>query len=840
MTDSKTFKRRCRRWLRPARLLVVCAVFLTACNGYDLDEHAPEGWGTSIYDYMAGEGNFTNMVRMIDELNYRDVLAKTGSKTFFAADDDAFSRFFQKNDWGVRRYEDFTLAQKKMIVFGAMINNSYQVQALSSTEGPVEGECMRRLSAMTEYDTVPVLRAKDMPDNPYWQRYRDRGQLVCMKDMSIVPMIHFIEKQLVNKKITNDDYDFIYNYTTHRQAGDASVNGVQITEPNIRCSNGFIHRMAEVVTPLPNMAEIIASKPNTTIFSRMMERFSAPYYCGDEVTRLYNNQYGTQVDSVFQKRFFSEKSQGGGVLNYTPDRSPVYGMLKYDPEWNSYFASTAFTPDVALQRDMGVIMVPSDEALNDYWNNGAGKVLKDYYGTWDRVPDDVIVKLINNNMLSSFLSSVPSKFSNILNDANDPMGVTTEAIDSVWLGCNGAVYLTNRVYSPTAYVSVSFPALINETMKILDWGINKLQFYVYLNSLNSYYSFFLPTNNALLEYVDPVSYGKTQTQLFRFHYDDRQLNVNDRVWASIWNYDVQTGEVLDSVGRASYNQIIDRLGDILDTHIVVGNVEDGHEYYRTKGGTEIRVRNASMGANGMTVEGSYQANEGQPIPVSYIYDQSKDGNGKTYILEGQPIMGTRKTVYDILGEHDEFAKFRELLDGCGLLEQVHNTRYLCGGNNVSILNTYHYTVYVPTNATIEALQQSGKLPTIEALDRYEESGMTDAKTRDSLKIVNFVKYHIQDNALFVGDNGESGDYETGLLDESTQRFQKLAVSKTDDGITIRDAAGNTRHVVTTDSRLYNQMAREYQYNTANASTISEIETSSSAVIHLIDGPLLAQ
>ena len=838
MTESKTLKHRSRRSHISAGLLVVCAMLLAACNGYDLDERSPEGWGESIYDYMAAQGNYTNMVRMIDELNYRDVLAKTGSKTLFAADDEAFGRFYRVNDWGVRRYEDLSLAQKKMLVFGAMINNSYQLQALSSTEGPIEGECMRRLSALTEYDTVPVLRPQDMPHNPYWQRYRDRGQIVCMKDMSIVPMIHFIEKQLANKKITNDDYDFIYNHTTHRQTGDASVNGVQVAEQNIRCSNGFIHRMADVVTPLPNMAEIIASKPTTTIFSSLMERFSAPYYCGDEATRLYNNAYGTQVDSVFQKRYFSQKSQGGTVVNYTPDRGPVYGMLKYDPGWNSYFASSAFSPDVALQRDMGVIMVPSDDALTDYWEHGAGRVLKDNYGSWDNVPDNVVVELLNNNMLSSFLSSVPSKFANILNDANDPMGVAEEAVDSVWLGCNGAVYLTNRVYSPTAYVSVSFPALINETMKILYWGIDKLQFYVYLNSLNSYYSFFLPTNNALLEYIDPVSYGKTQTQLFRFHYDERQLGDNDRVWASIWNYDTLTGEVGDSVGRATYNQIIDRLDDILDTHIVVGNVEDGHEYYRTKGGTEIRVRNVAMGANGMTVEGSYQLNEGQPIPVSYIYDQSRDGNGKTYVLEGQPIMGTRQTVYDVLGRHEAFSKFRELLGASGLLERIHGARNLCGGDNISLFNTYHYTVYVPTNASIEALQASGKLPTIESLDRYEESGMTAAKTADSLRIVNFVKYHIQDNALFLGDDTASGDYETGLLDSSTQRFQKLTVVKTADAITVHDAAGNTRHVLTTDTGLYNQMAREYQYNTTSASTVSEIETTSSAVIHLIDGPLL--
>ena len=36
---------------------------------------------------------------------------------------------------------------------------------------------------------------------------------------------------------------------------------------------------------------------------------------------------------------------------------------------------------------------------------------------------------------------------------------------------------------------------------------------------------------------------------------------------------------------------------------------------------------------------------------------------------------------------------------------------------------------------------------------------------------------------------------------------------------------------------YNLMAREYQYNGKDASTVNQIETSSSAVIHLINKPL---
>ena len=599
--------------------------------------------------------------------------------------------------------------------------------------------------------------------------------------------------------------------------------------------------MAEVVTPLPNMAEVIASKPNTSLFNRLLERYCAPYPCSDELTKQYNALYGTNVDTVYQKRFFSEKSQGS-ALTELPDggATPEFSLLKFDPEWNSYYTSRVLAPEVALQRDMGVMMVPTNEALNDYWENGAGRILKDNYGSWDNVPNRVLTPLINNNMLSSLVGSVPSKFSSILNDANDPMGVTQESIDSVWQACNGAIYLTNKVYSPTTYVSVMFPSLVNETMSIVYWAIQRLQYYVYLNSLNSYYSFFLPTNNSLLEYIDPVSYGKSRTQLYRFHYDPTPLEVNDHVWATIYNYDTETKTIGDSIGRANYSQVIDRLSDILDTHIVIGNVEDGHEYYRTKGGTEIRVKNVAMGANGMTVEGSYQVNEGEPIPVSYIYDQSKDGNGKVYILEGQPIMGTRRTVRDILAAHEEYGKFLELMDGSGLFETLHTTgsrSSACGGTNINLFNSYHYTVYVPTNEAIQALQDARQLPTWEQVDQYEQEGLTDKKSADSLKIVNFLKYHIQDNAVFIGANEVDADFETSLIDPQTGRFYRLHVTSTGDDISVFDNTNTAHHVLKTDATLYNQMAREYQYNASDAQRSNQIETSSSAVVHLIDGVL---
>ena len=850
--------RRNRCKMMAMAVALVGGVALTSCQQYDLDEKSPEGWGNSIYSWLDEQGNFTNTVRMINDLKYQEVLGKTGSKTLFVADDAAYERFFSNNSWGASRYEDLTEPQKKMLLFGNMLDNSIQLNSLSTIQGnPLkEGQAMRRFSALGEYDTVPILRPQDMPDNKYWKRHRESGKnMVCLEDGTAVPMLLFLEAQLSNNRITNDDYNFLFNYKTNRKAGDASINGVDVVEDNIRCANGFIHRTAEVVAPLPNMAELIAKKPEVSMFNKLLERFCAPYPDGKDLakTERYNYLYNTNVDTVYTKRFFNDKR--GAALNTTPDGRGVPAQLVFDPEWNSYYSASikqSSEGDAAEQRDMAVMMVPTNEAMQAYWE-GLGKPLSENYASWDDVPDDVIIKLLNVNMLPSFTSSVPSKFDAILNDANDPMGVNVKDVDEVWMACNGAIYLTNKVYSPTAYVSVSFPALINRTMKIMDWAITQCKYNVYLNALGSDYSFFIPTNNALLEYIDPCSYGKKNLQLLSFRYDETKRE-EERVSAVVYNYNPETGE-RDSVGlvtTATNSARLTRcLQDILDTHIVIGKIWEGNKtYFRTKNGTGIRVTNASD-ADRMTVEGSYQMYEGSPLKVARVYDQRKEvagGNGMSYVLEGQPIMGTRLTVKDQLSAHPEFAKFLELMEGSGLFENIHNLgtgnendNKACGGTNVSLFNTYHYTIYVPSNQAIEQLQKDGKLSSWEQVEADHAVGNAAQAATDSLNIVNFLKYHIQDNALYIGAQNESGNYETALINSKTKRFYMLQTALKDDSIEVTDATG-VKHTVTkkTDTSgkdLYNIQAREYLYDNKDATTATNLYTTSSAVIHLIDSPL---
>ena len=115
---------------------------------YDLDIDQPSNLN-SLYGYMEEMGNFTNCLQLIRDLGQDEILSKTGSKTMFIADDEAFAKFFASNSWGVKSYGELSLAQKKLLLNSAMIDIPYSTSMLSTAEGPIKGEVCRRSSSLT-------------------------------------------------------------------------------------------------------------------------------------------------------------------------------------------------------------------------------------------------------------------------------------------------------------------------------------------------------------------------------------------------------------------------------------------------------------------------------------------------------------------------------------------------------------------------------------------------------------------------------------------------------------------------------------------------------------------
>ena len=93
-------------------MLVSVMFCVTSCReDYILDEQEPEWLGESIYDFLVEEGKYSKFVQLINDLGYRDVLERTGSKTLFVVDDETFNAFLADNEWGVNSYEGLSKMQ---------------------------------------------------------------------------------------------------------------------------------------------------------------------------------------------------------------------------------------------------------------------------------------------------------------------------------------------------------------------------------------------------------------------------------------------------------------------------------------------------------------------------------------------------------------------------------------------------------------------------------------------------------------------------------------------------------------------------------------------------------
>jgi uncharacterized surface protein with fasciclin (FAS1) repeats len=913
------FCKKGRTLLAAMCLLATCGLTYSCSDDYDLDKTTPSWLGKSIYDELKARGTFTNYVKLIDDLDYAEVLSKTGSKTLFVANDDAFNRFFANNanrtdDWkNATSYDRLTTAQKKIILNSSMINNAYLMELMSNTSGSGDatntstliskGSCLRRESALAVTDSIPFFYGADLPysynstDNDYWARFRSKGITLAM-DGTAPMMTHFLAAQMSAQGITDQDFQIITGKT--RSASDAYIYGSKVIEQDITCQNGYIDVLDNVLVTPNNMAEVLRTNGQTSLFSHMVERFSAPFYNSTLTTSFKLNGH-ENVDSVFEKRYFSAMSQGtsgtaAATLQKDPNNNAVTSYLNFDPGWNQYRNTSA-----TMEADMGAIFVPRDDVLKKYFLTGGGKFLLDAYAdetpyteanllhNIDQIPLNVIQALLNNLMKLSFISTVPSKFETVLDDAQDPMGLDISYVDTVLLANNGALYLMNKVFTPAKYAAVSAPAYVGKNMHIFNWAINNgstgttdvlgINYYAYLLAMSSRFSLFIPTDDALAVYYDPVSMGYVQPRVYEFSFDTKKAYTS-QIIVKARTYDPTTGEVGDYITSGSgitstgVNSTIvnNRLKDMLEAHTIIheGNdtktgILNGNNWFLAKNGAPIYVNNPSNNA-GWTVSGGWQIDKQKPCNVTEVYDKTKEtngnGNGMTYAIDA-PIEATTRTVYNVFNnngstEDNPYSKFlalcsvdADLLKDAGITTTSDQERYLIFINDakhysldflVRFFNSYNYTIWAPTNEAIEDAEQNLGLPTWETIaDSLAKWRDVDADPNYQIRaqamitsLVNFVKYHFQDNSIFDDNNKiAAADYETACMDTTRLKYFSVQVSSTGKGgLTVKDNTGKS-YTVTGNS---NVVARDMKLNAAKTSATT-ILTSSYAVIHQIDGCL---
>ena len=904
---------------------MLCGGFTACTDDYDLDDEGnyPSWLGGSIYEALKNPGSlqkgdevilsgtYNNYLRLIDDLGYAETLSKTGSKTVFVANDEAFERFYADNQWGVKSYDDLTIAMKKQLLYASMLDNALLVEMLSNISGNsvdpiVQGMALKHITSANVVDTITHMAGEaDMPlNNDYWKKYYNKGIYLVM-DNTRPMMVHFTEEQMTTNGITtrgaDSDFEVVTGTPYDPDKHSAYIYRNKIVSADITCKNGYIHQMSDVLVPPGNMAQVIRNNGESSLFSRMLDRFSAPFYDGG-TTRNYNDYAQAnglpQIDSIFQMRYISNYSQGASLMKDPNGVTQEYG-LTYDPGWNNYDNGTGEDPYC----DVAAMFVPTDSALAEFFINGEGKFLMEEFGVKkggvalndrehlkqniDSIPLQNVQQLVDNLMKRSFVGTVPSKFGQVMDEANDPMGISLQVLDrkndqyNVKIANNGVIYMLNKMFAPPSLVAVSAPVTLKSNMRIMNVAVNdgkkskpldlNLNYYAYLLAMSANYAFFIPTDDAFERYyVDPSSLADAEPRALKFYYQNKSPFVYCSSWQCLKNADGQW-EIGDSIGRVTASAFKSQFQDILNYHtIVLAEGEslgsNGNKYYKTKHGGEIKFENGVV-KSGAQIEGS--------VPVSSVTQVYNQKNGKAYAID-HVIQAPQRSVLAVLEEDTATtARFSEFLALCSdldmdelmmfasdrLAEKNDVTKkfryeaYHAFANkngltdNVNYFNSYNYTVYAPDNEAMQKAYAQG-LPTwndIKALyepvkEQYEAEKSAKAispeiqavrdKALAMVETINdFIRYHFQDNSVYADNVIDKGIYATACTDTLGIR-QRLTVSGANGRLTVTDRSGQTVTVdATSTSKLVNVMTRDYELKS------HVINSSSFAVVHQISTPL---
>lgn len=689
--------------------MALCGMSFSCSDDYDLDDTKPSFLGESIYNELQNRGNFTTMIRLIDDLDLTEVMRLTGSNTLFVAPDSAFNTFFRTTNWtkgasGTERvtcYEDLSNAQKRLLLKGAMLSNANVLEmltTLSNSSEPIKNVCLRQESSLSLTDSIPFMKWNELPVNlnegtldddgnvtnadiHYWDAYRDqsKGGIYLALDNTKTLMTHFLEAQLNEKNITHADVSFILNldkkpgatpWTDEDTKNRSFIYDAEIIEQDVTCQNGYFNVLDKVLVTPSNMAEMIRTSPKTTLFSSILERFSAPYYDAS-LTREYKSLYDISQDSVYTKIYFASRGSNGAISTDPSGETlnTLYSsnLLDYDPGWNSYKVN-----NLTMEQDMAAMFVPNDDAVKKYFLSGAGEsLITQYIGDTPndeehlqenlyKLPLNIVKPMVTNLMKESFIETVPSKYLTIMNDSKDQMFPTTSPesssltaykanVDTVMLANNGVVYVLKSFPSPATYVSVMAPVLYNKGTQVINAVIHADDSYVntnyanaplrkyystYLLAMQSNFTLFAPTDEGLLNkgYYDPLNTldnaSGTRHNYWTFEkvnstISGKVLPILAKRYSTMVKADVfSTSGSPNNQSAAGDNLESSTLGprkklmliDMIDQHIIVheddepNGIDGTKNFYVSRGNAPVYVQSMGSGTNnaGMVVKGGFQ------------------------------------------------------------------------------------------------------------------------------------------------------------------------------------------------------------------------------------------
>ncbi len=768
------------------KLFLYASLLCLGLGSCTKDYVVPEGelpsWlGESIYkelnDPSQLQGTFKTYCKLIEDMGYAEVLNKTGSKTIFPANDDAFARFFAggNNKFGASSYEQLTHAQKAELLFSTMLDNAILVGTLSNLQNSagnmLQGQLVKHATNMRLSYAVTPLAAQDMPaNNKYFARFKSGNGIQAVFDNTVAPMVHLTGEYMLNNNmtVTGDDSDFKVLTGHDYVDGAAYIFDRTVVKGDVVCQNGYIHQLDEVLVNPGNMAQILRSGSDTHYISRMLDYYSFP---DPDLSLTEQSAETGTTDTVYAIRYLSKNSQRSKLAQ--PVRGTTVAdnqLLDFDPGWN-YYNPTLKGGSSNDDAEIAAFLAPDDKAVESYFLKEAAYILKNLGdpsldlsaanlnahldAVYNNDPS-IFASILNNVMKPYLTKTVPSTFATVQNDAFEFLDVTKNDIIrksdgnyDVTIGNNGVIYKMNKLFGPKLYNSVLGPASVYKDMRTMGEMLNDHQatagvpsklgadMYYYLLSMKARYGLFVPTDNETqFIVIDPTSV-KDEDGLkgLRFRFDP-QADGSFHVLVKKYIYQSGPYNQLSSYVEAANAQDINiesgifnsQIKDLLDYCTIVladttetgkGNPQYGlygNRYYKTKHGGTVVV-------DGNKVAGGLQLSDpSQWSTITETFDvnspDAKIENGTVYRLDF-PLQPTITTVMQTLSR-PEFYDAEADYD-VAAPEYDHFLNFCLQFNNEDI-----YTFAgILTGSETEA-QKKTKLKSFRIIDDNDNWGMLSA------------------------------------------------------------------------------------------------------------------
>lgn len=681
------------KFLKNLSCLLCLILVFGGCRKKAFDDYygRPDNLQPPIYQVLQQRGNFTTLLAVIDKSGYKSTLSAAGYWTFFAPNDAAFQKYFTANNTSLDKID--STAARKLVTY-CLVFNAFQTDHLADYQAPagwVPTSAFKRRTAY--YDGFYINATKDSVFLSSNRNALGNGTSFLFGDNNNKYIPYFYSTFMAAKGLTAADYNYFFPNSTY--TGFNVVNA-SVVNKDILAENGVIHEIDQVVTPLNNLEQQLASNSQYSAFKTLYDKFMVSYAANPDAFNRYKTlNPSTKFNTVYIKQY-------SNLLALAPSNENYLKLGDNDGQQNGYS-----------------MFAPTNTALNQYMHD----VLLEFYGTLDKLPPNVVADFINAHTWQATVW--PSKFATTSNFLGEParFDPVTNVVEKKFCS-NGVFYGTNQVQKANVFSTVYARSYLDPAYSLMtrlyDLGLKP----IISNPGIKFTVLMLP--DAVLKAAG-----------FDF-------NTNSGLFTYTVNGSTTSGNVpRDMLLRILQNNIFQTPNGEMDNLAGDGIAESYNGEY-------VRWHNNTV-SNAYTVENNV---------ILSVTGQRTYTNGKVYFLSTNSIMAyTNATLASEIAKNagtstaqGPYYDFYQYL----LNSTAYNT---LTGEIAAVQLGAFYTVFIPNKAGMQKAVVEGYLPgtttIVNGVKTFASFTTNPTSPSDKDLVARFINFHILNGVTIVPD-GKKG------------------------------------------------------------------------------------